>query len=597
MQGHKALVSVSISGPSMETPSLLEFIEADPCRDNDMDQLSSLELCSSVRVSPQAALESQKSVLATIEHLHQEINALQSKYNALAFVHQRLHPELLMEVFAHLDHEEPRAITYTHVCRTWRTLIHRLPEFWAGMLAAVPTKELSLGPSEEFITFLARSGSSPLTLDLPTFGSSMYDALMPHAHHLSSLSVRVSTSGAACLYRMLSRGVPLLEGLSIFHEPSSGRLDTEDAAAHRFICFSDQALPRLRHIRIPLALLCPGLAASTSTLKFVDLDGCRECFECENRAETQSLGDILSVLRGSPSLEKIRFLPGSYALQPEANSSVEQVHVPALQELMFESDNSSFISEVLGHLVLPLSTVISVTCGAIPDMTLQAVLQNRNVLLCTRKVRFIFNSNTRYQVRCSLSGPSHLCLDAPLDDSGALGEADRTISTALGVFPSPFTSLKFLYLSVWSPETYAALSMQTGIEELLARFPCLTTLQMLWGCPDDLFMALAAPDPEDEHTELPCPDLRHLRITWKITRRYATTAQAIQDSCELMRTVLEGRAGRGGALDSFEFRVIWMRRLHGPVKETPEEMEGRLNTFFEPVAGEVKVAIHTGRML
>ncbi|KAI0356086.1 hypothetical protein OH77DRAFT_1424406 [Trametes cingulata] len=470
------------------------------------------------------------------------------------------------------------------------------------MLTTVPPEELTEGPSEEFLTFLARSRSSPLTLDLRVFDSGMSSALMPRMQHLYSLSVRISTDEATSLYRVLSQGALRLEILSLRHRHIVATSeDPEDTTALGTIRLTREALPRLRCLRVPVALLCQGLVARRSTLECVAFSSCHNRYLRPCRG-THSFGDILPLIRECSALKKVRFLPGSYAGPLPPSLPVEPLHFPALQELVIDSDSSSFISDILRHLVLPSSTAFILRCGAIPDMHLQGAMQDHVIVSGARRVRLDFHDNLHYDVECLSCNSVRLSLEAPLGGSwrfitqGSGGGPHHPLATALGLFPSPSPSITSMHLSVDSSQTYAALSMQTGIVDVLDRFHGLVTLHFLSSSPGDLFRALAAPAPSDERIELRCPDLRKVKATWTISRRSTSTVEAFQDNCDLIRAVLGGRAGRGSILDSFTFTCVCTRRLRGRTTETAEEMKERLEVFFGPVARKVKVAIHAGAL-
>ncbi|RPD61620.1 hypothetical protein L226DRAFT_612366 [Lentinus tigrinus ALCF2SS1-7] len=118
-----------------------------------------------------AAAESRIQVYRKmIEDMNGYIFQLISIQNTTVPLHATLPPEVLLNVFRHVSPTRRADIRLTHVCKLWRDLIHRTPEFWADMLGAkAVASRLDYHESNtplSLTTFIERSSPAPYKLNL-----------------------------------------------------------------------------------------------------------------------------------------------------------------------------------------------------------------------------------------------------------------------------------------------------------------------------------------------------------------------------------------------------------------------------------------------
>nr|VWP00613.1 Amino acid permease family protein [Ganoderma boninense] len=190
-----------------------------------------------------------------VEDIKDFIRRLSTIHNTAAPIHAKLPPELLIQIFAlvvpnHRDH-----IKLTHVCRAWRELILKTPEFWADMVLASrqPKRPTDFNWMIKFIQH-----SAPLTYALnagPNVPFLQSLESRGHLSRLSELSIRLEDK-----FALLKLTMPSLETLrcaAIGHRfldlPAPDFDHTMPSASHRF--------PRLRKLEcLHGCLFAPSLA-------------------------------------------------------------------------------------------------------------------------------------------------------------------------------------------------------------------------------------------------------------------------------------------------------------------------------------------------
>ena len=202
-----------------------------------------------------------------VEDLTSYIRQLSTIRNSTAPIHTKLPPEVLIHIFSFLSPTRRADIKFTHVCRTWRNLIHGTPQFWVDMIRAIKNPSLPEDFSDILI-FLTRSASLPFVLD---FGN-MYN--MPflktledrgHLRRLSELSMALPYNHFSLIYSFCQLSMPELRILRCrvavfcFDDTSGPREEEYDfPIVHNF--------PRLRRLELPEGLLfTPFLAVPSLT--------------------------------------------------------------------------------------------------------------------------------------------------------------------------------------------------------------------------------------------------------------------------------------------------------------------------------------------
>ncbi|KAI1790053.1 hypothetical protein LXA43DRAFT_529228 [Ganoderma leucocontextum] len=192
---------------------------------------------------------------STVEDITDFIHRLSTVHNAAAPIHVKLPPELLMHIFAGVSPTRRNHIKLTHVCRAWRDLILKTPEFWADMILASghPKHPTDFSKMIKFIHH-----SAPLMYALDVGSNVIFLQELEcggHLSRLSELSVRLENK-----FALLELTMPNLETLrcsALGHRflelPASDLGHPIPSAAHKF--------PRLRKLECAHGcLFAPSLA-------------------------------------------------------------------------------------------------------------------------------------------------------------------------------------------------------------------------------------------------------------------------------------------------------------------------------------------------
>ncbi|KAI0806789.1 hypothetical protein C8Q74DRAFT_13249 [Fomes fomentarius] len=281
-----------------------------------------------------------------LEEYAKRIRGIKTLYNAAAPINRTLPAEMLMEVFSKLRPGEPgakRVLSCLHVCRLWRLLLLRTPDFWVEFLkrprhiSDLKTLEIHIGLTRTL----------PITLVFHGFPSYILPKLYPHAHRLAMLVVRIRVLADAESLDTLMKGcTPSLRSLSVMHDSFCAMNKPP------FISLHLEHLPQLRSLRHPCQFLA--IASIASQLRHLALFRC-SCSTCYalHRTSTDSLPQILErcIL-----LESLR-VQGAIPLFPEHRE--RPVHLPALRELHI-TDSNCDLPHLFAHVVLPRTCVVDI---------------------------------------------------------------------------------------------------------------------------------------------------------------------------------------------------------------------------------------------
>ncbi|KAI1792329.1 hypothetical protein LXA43DRAFT_1133977 [Ganoderma leucocontextum] len=282
------------------------------------------------------------------------VRALRSAYNDAAPINQYLPPEVLMEVFSHVHPAvmpRPR-VPVLRICRYWRQLIFRTPQFWANLLSLPSWK--SWNPKYHMGRFqaaLARSAPESLTLSVPYSDKDIADILTPHASRLSSFKVGPTWYIVKEMAQVLEQHMPRLTHLIIivhcwwysrtspFNLISSPNIQNLELKGTYF--YTPVApYPPLCHLKLKHCTICP-FPMSGSVPALCTVHNALEFFpNLETLYMTYSLSD--DDLHGN-----LRAL-----VPPELTKTV---HLPRLRHLEIE-DIPAYIPLFLSHLDFPSTT-------------------------------------------------------------------------------------------------------------------------------------------------------------------------------------------------------------------------------------------------
>ncbi|KAI1786738.1 hypothetical protein LXA43DRAFT_757232 [Ganoderma leucocontextum] len=519
-------------------------------------------------------LESQPWLFAKIQHYERYLRALCAAYNNASLIHRRLPPELLMEIFGHVRPKSCQGVQLLHVCRRWRYIALKTPQFWSNMLrVSSVVRRAHAGDAlglERFQTYLERSSPCLIPLNIRGFPGHISGILEQHTHQISSLTVNVGPKEITDLYLLLSNGMPNLRELVIGHASGSNPFEPEERAAMISVQCTEESLPRLQSLRIPTAFLSPDIMVPT--LQSLIIGGCA-CHECSGDMKMLTLDTFLRSLARCPSLQNLQFLSGSEPLlHPLEFSTLSPVSLPLLNKIEFQKYRTEPLSDILGHLVLPPTAALKFDCVRREGRCLPRALHSLPMIPTLDSLEVVTNE-TKCTARGHAGGVERLSFVTSSVAHSVL------VDELLHAF-APAASHSVTRLSLgFKSAAYSAHVDAARMDALLAAFPRVTYLKVARKC-HHLFHALAAA------SELPCPALAHLVVKWTV----GWADEEFRLACDIAEKALARRAQRGLRLQKLE---VTFRRLYGIelVEVDLEAVRSGVVALFAPYADEVVVAL------
>ncbi|TBU41286.1 hypothetical protein BD309DRAFT_284481 [Dichomitus squalens] len=195
--------------------------------------------------------------------------------NSAAPIHTKLPSEVLIHIFSLVSPTQRSHIKLAHVCRTWRDLIYKTPEFWVDMVAIIknPSRPKHFN---DILTFLQRTASLPYTLYYidNTLRLKFLSTLQENGRlsHLSELFIVLPWNDPSVTFDFIQLAMPGLQTLhcnAVTVQPSrSDALNPRDHTPPSVANF-----PRLRSLQLPEGLLLvPSLAFPTLRTIIHDTD-------------------------------------------------------------------------------------------------------------------------------------------------------------------------------------------------------------------------------------------------------------------------------------------------------------------------------------
>ncbi|PIL29250.1 hypothetical protein GSI_09299 [Ganoderma sinense ZZ0214-1] len=505
-----------------------------------------------------------------------------------------------MEVFAYIVPTSCRALNLLHVCRKWRYVAIKTPEFWSDLLRipAVTRAAVRGDPNgiDRFRTFLRRSAPIRIAFNASCLPLHVSEVIGAHLNQIGGLKVRVGGDEAVALCSWLREGMPVLQELEIFHKATCPLEPADRNVFHSLTC-SDAALPRLRTLRVSPAFFGPGLAVQS--LHTLHIGGC-SCDDCRGDAKAYTLEDLFSFLKRSPSLSSIKFSLGSEPLHwPAGSSPVQPIALSALKNLTFEHYQVDSLRDMLSNLIIPPTAIVRVTSENFTQEGgpyFPSSLRKLPLPWDLRSLRVVVSSCS-----CDLLG-ANLRTEAGRikigwKTLGVLGRRTELFREFAQLFASPAVSR--LHISVAS-NLYPTCLDRARMAALLGAFPQLTFLRVGRKC-HDLFRYLAqaeegakssaggdkAGSGSGEARGVPCRHLDHLIALWSVSWE-----EEFRTSCDLVEKTLAQRAALGSRLSILDLRF---RRLYGlkpgQGEVDLEEIRSGLVRRLRPLAGMVVVTI------
>ena len=520
--------------------------------------------------------------------------AIRIAYNDAAPIHRRLPPEVLIEIFSHLDPvvTPRRHVPILGVCSYWRRLLLRTPQFWAKILS-LPTwkswypryyRSLDL-----FEVAMVRSAPQSLTLSIPSCDSYIADTLASHAIRISSLKVGPTWYDLGNIAQVLEQRMPLLACLSILHQRSWWK--NASTFALNFPIY-----PNIQTLEFDDTYFHTPVAPYTS-LRHLKLKHCAIRPPPGTEGSVRALCAVHNALGLFPNLETLSLVyslsdddpHGNLRALPELESKT--IHLPGLRHLELE-DIPAYVHLFLSHLVFPATTSLvlepayardfSIWSPAVPlfpDINpFPTPTAELSLCLYSHRVRNVKEYLARWEthgasvrpVRVTLPSAERQCCG---HDPALVARFTRELVAALAPAPAPgVTSLDV------QSYTYFAASEWTWV---MLELPGLRSL----ACSDS-WMAKTLLDVlgerhscSDTGDRFVCTRLAHLSLSWEIPhdtdlgeggewdslRRQSDVggpspkrlAASLAEFCDTLGACLTGRVGHCEPIRKLEVTLCW----------------------------------------
>ncbi|KAI0699924.1 hypothetical protein C8T65DRAFT_294727 [Cerioporus squamosus] len=471
--------------------------------------------------------EIQRCTRNMLERHRDYMLALSTIHNAATPIHALLPPEVLIHIFAMIPVEDLRDVRLTLVCRKWRDLLLRTPEFWANLLTIVHDQAIK----DDFLA-TALQRAYPLQIALRVSMKLLQrPQFEPHLNRISSLRVDMIVSWYEGFHALIKhRRLPVLVSLTIDLFVGDGRKLSD--LCHRLRPCTDDDLPCLRHLSIPGELFAFLFSVTQlESLLICRLEYLHEFFAFGYAA------NLVKALRQCTTLRTLRVesLPGNGwddIERPQAESSP----FPNLfmLEILLSHDHAPLVNvltHLVQHIVLPHGARIRLISGR-ADSPVSIMLPAHPLPTKPEGKALVY---------VDVSGPGPLALTIFLDDNELLEiKVTPPQQTATTLAPEPITAPLVRYIRFFMQqyltfiqdinilEVHYGLNhsiTRDGLKVLLELLPSLRSL-ILHGWLPPQFDTIDPNDPSGIHHDLlgvlctgshpdgdiPCPSLRELEF-------------------------------------------------------------------------------------
>lgn len=303
---------------------------------------------------------------ATIKDYHARIEELQYHivraersiidlkvtYNAAAPIHDKLPAKLLTMIFRRIHPNSRADIRILHVCRSWRSFIRQIPDFWVHL---VRTPHI-LARMPEFVHMLLDL-TAPRHFHLDVDGDELQylnvltpvrTSLQARLVRLSSLSIVLPRNYLPHVYQLLKLSLPGLKTLGIsMRSPGGAYQRTENAYPP-----PAQQFPRLRNLGTNSFFFTPHLPLDTLThlAIFQTVFSTRLCL----LALSQCVG-----------LKEITMIHCSCQPRPPPNVQFPSVSLPKLRKWrLIAGDDIPSLVFWLTHITYAATASLHIHCAA-----------------------------------------------------------------------------------------------------------------------------------------------------------------------------------------------------------------------------------------
>ncbi|PIL23471.1 hypothetical protein GSI_14782 [Ganoderma sinense ZZ0214-1] len=238
------------------------------------------------------------------------------------------------------------------VCRYWRSLILKTPQFWTNILSLrlLYSRRLNWFGSR-FKAALALSAPLRLTLSLPYWSMNVIDALLPHGSRIASLTLHCEPYPELS-QRLFEQPLTHLRDLAIFYPFGSCPRD------YLSLCF--HLYPNIHSLRLRLTRFYSPSVPCVS-LRHLDLTRCKIYAQGTTEyipSYIPSMSSLHGALELFPNLETLCLsdsLSEPYHYADEPPELTKTVHLPHLRRVDIQ-DKLTYISQFLSHLSIPATT-------------------------------------------------------------------------------------------------------------------------------------------------------------------------------------------------------------------------------------------------
>ena len=285
-----------------------------------------------------------------IVQINERILALKSIHNAVTPINARLPPEILIHIFRHVEPNACKHIRLSHVCRLWRSAIHRAAEFWVDILSSPQVIDRPHG-HQLFKDFLERTAPLPFGLFLKSGDLSLIRQLPNnHLFRVTALSITFGHNSLAYLRDLIDLQLPSLRQLTCEYQLSMQR-EQFDPMMQARNAYSSDNFPQLVCLNIHGNCMTPALFVAS--LRDVYIFG----------VTFVSPALILNALRACPGLESLA-IEDIHEEHIEAQAIADLGPPVPMEKLMLLTlsthPQDSFASPFLSHLKYPSTTRIKI---------------------------------------------------------------------------------------------------------------------------------------------------------------------------------------------------------------------------------------------
>ncbi|KAI0713646.1 hypothetical protein C8Q76DRAFT_467108 [Earliella scabrosa] len=443
---------------------------------------------------------------ARIQEYESRIHALRCMHNAAAPIHRTLPTEVLMEVFGSVQATSRyRLFATLRVCRLWRHLVLRTPQFWANVVHEKTALTITAIP--RLSLFLDLSGTLPVALTLNRLASGAVEMLEPHIHRITDMKIQALLEDMGNLDALLrlKRRMPLLERLSV-----RCTLPHQFGANLPPISLDRLRFPSLRALRYPLWRLDMG--SFDDRLRTLEISRFHARYVCD-------IPSLLRILERCVSLETLRIFSVSLRLPASDAPPRDPLPLPTLRHLHLRDGACRQGTGLLSELVVPPTCLVKYVSTQFSADTSFLELLPSDLSTFSRvsdapgaRLVFTYPPPGAHSIGTLETYADLSCLDKVLSVAIERVSFEGCLQQAAAAF-SPFG--KLMTLSLHADDAPATRNRRSDILALLRGLPQLRGLSFGLGDGRCDILPLLGRAGSDVEGGCLCPDLLWLGVFWR----------------------------------------------------------------------------------